>query len=119
MRISDWSSDVCSSDLPEKADLIKVVWKSPLIPADPIVWRKNLPDADKETLRSFFADYGVKGENVEAEKKVLAGLDWGPFKESSDRQLLPLRQLELFRETTKPQAAESISADEKQSKERQ
>src|SRR3546814_10487728 len=101
MRISDWSSDVCSSDLtnalavankqvdvatnnteslerlrdahPEKADLIKVVWKSPLIPADPIVWRKNLPDADKETLRSFFADYGVKGENVEAEKKVLAG----------------------------------------------
>ena len=27
---------------PEAFDKIKVIWKSPLIPSDPIVWRKDL-----------------------------------------------------------------------------
>src|SRR5690606_4506028 len=39
---------------PEKAALLKVIWKSPLIPADPIVWRKNLPDDAKAKIKSFF-----------------------------------------------------------------
>src|SRR3546814_15991631 len=34
MRISDWSSDVCSSDLPDLRDVF--IWRrSPLNPADP------------------------------------------------------------------------------------
>ena len=32
--------------IPEKAKDIKVIWKSPLIPSDPMVWRKDLdPDS--------------------------------------------------------------------------
>ena len=50
------------------------------------------------------------------EKKVLAGLAWAPFKESSNNQLLPIRQLELFRTKTKLQADESMAADEKKAK---
>jgi len=98
---------------PDKAENLKVVWKSPLIPADPIVWRKDLPDADKKELKSFFLDYGTKSAE---EKKVLAGLQWAPFKESSNNQLLPIRQLELFRTKTKLQADESMAADEKKAK---
>ncbi len=98
---------------PDKAQNLKVVWKSPLIPADPIVWRKDLPDADKKELKSFFLDYGTKSAE---EKKVLAGLQWAPFKESSNNQLLPIRQLELFRTKTKLQADESMAADEKKAK---
>ena len=98
---------------PAKAEQIKVVWKSPLIPSDPIVWRKDLPQADKEELKSFFLGYGT--QNAE-EKKVLAGLGWAPFKESSNNQLLPIRQLELFRAKTKLQADESMAADEKKAK---
>lgn len=37
--------------------------------------------------------YGAKPE----EKKVLEGLQWGQFKQSDNNQLLPIRQLELFK----------------------
>lgn len=29
---------------PEKAKELRVIWKSPLIPSDPLVWRKDLSD---------------------------------------------------------------------------
>lgn len=107
------SMDRLKINQPDKFEQIKVVWKSPLIPSDPIVWRKDLPDADKQELKSFFLDYGTKSAE---EKKVLAGLAWAPFKESSNNQLLPIRQLELFRTKTKLQADESMAADEKKAK---
>ena len=107
------SLDRLKTNQPDKAAQIKVVWKSPLIPSDPIVWRKDLPDADKQELKSFFLDDGTKDAE---EKKVLAGLQWAPFKESSNNQLLPIRQLELFRTKTKLQADESMAADEKKVK---
>ena len=78
---------------PDKAAQLKVIWTSPLIPSDPIVWRKNLPQETRDKLRDFFMSYGAKPE----EKKVLEGLQWGQFKQSDNNQLLPIRQLELFK----------------------
>ncbi|MGH8811675.1 MAG: phosphonate ABC transporter substrate-binding protein [Advenella sp.] len=78
---------------PAKAAELKVIWKSPLIPADPIVWRKNLPEDAKTKLKTFFDQYGDKPEEL----KVLNALAWGKFKPSSNDQLLPIRQLELFK----------------------
>lgn len=101
---------------PDKAAKIKVIWKSPLIPSDPIVWRENLPAEVKEKVKTFFMTYGVEGDNVEQEKEVLAGLQWAPFRNSSNAQLIPIRQLELFREKTKIQNDAQMAADEKQAK---
>ncbi|MGH1440414.1 MAG: phosphonate ABC transporter substrate-binding protein [Cellvibrionaceae bacterium] len=84
---------------PEKHDQIKILWKSPLIPSDPIVWRKNMPEATKSTIYQFFMDYGKSGD-----KQELANLDklqWLPFRPSSDDQLLPIRQLVLFKDRLK------------------
>ena len=78
---------------PEKAAQLKVIWTSPLIPADPMVWRKNLPEATKAGIREFFMTYGDKPGEME----VLADLQWGKFRASDDDQLLPIRQLELFK----------------------
>src|SRR5690606_30570412 len=69
---------------PAKAAELKVIWKSPLIPADPIVWRKNLPEATKKKINDFFTHYGAN----EKELAVLAGLQWGKFRVSNDDQLL-------------------------------
>ncbi|WP_026959074.1 phosphonate ABC transporter substrate-binding protein [Aliagarivorans taiwanensis] len=80
---------------PEKAEDLKIIWKSPLIPSDPIVWRKNLPVETKQAVYDFFMSYGKSGNQAEID--VLAGLDWAPFKASSDLQLLPIRQLQLFK----------------------
>ena len=105
--------DRLKTTAPEKYAQIKEIWKSPLIPSDPIVWRKDLSDADKKKIKTFFLSYGTKDE---AEKKVLAGLQWAPFKESSNKQLLPIRQLGLFRDKLKIEADANMAADEKAKK---
>lgn len=81
---------------PEKYEQIKVIWKSPLIPSDPIVWRKNLPESTKEKVYDFFMAYGQNGDQQELDN--LATLQWAPFRASSDDQLLPVRQLVLFKD---------------------
>lgn len=108
------SMDRLQKTAPAARAQIKEIWRSPLIPSDPIVWRKDLADSDKQKIRNFFLEYGVKGPNVEAERKVLAGLQWAPFRESSNRQLLPIRQLNLFREKGRVEANKNMSeADRK------
>lgn len=101
---------------PEAFAKIKVIWKSPLIPSDPIVWRKDLTPAVKDKLKTFFLTYGTdksKGD-VAREKKVLAGLSWAPFKASTNEQLLPIRVMELTKSIAKLDADQKMSAAEKQ-----
>jgi phosphonate transport system substrate-binding protein len=95
-----------------KAAQLKVIWKSPLIPSDPIVWRKNLPEDVKKKIGDFFANYGAN----EKELAVLAGLQWGKFRASSDDQLLPIRQLELFKQRSQVSADDTFKAAEKEAK---
>jgi phosphonate transport system substrate-binding protein len=95
---------------------VKVIWKSPLIPSDPIVWRKDLPDATKQKIKDFFLTYGTEKSKGDAtrEKKVLAGLAWAPFKASSNDQLLPIRIMELTKKIAKIKADGQLSdADKK------
>lgn len=81
---------------PEKRKLIKIIWTSPLIPSDPLVWRKDLDPAIKKKIQDFLLSYGTKGDAREQE--ILTALQWKGFKNSSNDQLLPIRQLELFKE---------------------
>lgn len=94
---------------PEKAEQLKVIWKSPLIPSDPLVWRKNLPDERKSAMREFFMNYGDTAE----EQEILAGLQWSGFEPSNNDQLLPIRQLELFKQRAQVEADEDMNADAK------
>ncbi|MGF1528769.1 MAG: phosphonate ABC transporter substrate-binding protein [Candidatus Competibacterales bacterium] len=102
---------------PEAAAQIKEIWRSPLIPSDPMVWRKNLPEDLKEDILYFFISYGRFGdmEKVKRERAVLAQLSdgWGPFLASSNAQLIPIRQLELFRDRTRIENDDSLSEAEK------
>jgi phosphonate transport system substrate-binding protein len=101
-------------NFPEKADNLKVIWKSPLIPSDPLVWRKNLPDETKQKVYSFLMDYGTT--NDENELKILEGLQWAPFRASSNDQLIPIRQLELFKQKAAIENDDNYSAQEKTQK---
>ncbi len=97
---------------PEKARQLMVIWKSPLIPGDPLVWRNNLSDEQKNKLRDFFFKYGANAE----QKKVLADLQWSKFQPSDDDQLLPIRQLELFKQRTDVANNANLGAEEKTAK---
>ncbi|WP_226503635.1 MULTISPECIES: phosphonate ABC transporter substrate-binding protein [Pseudomonas] len=94
---------------PDKAAQLKVIWKSPIIPADPMVWRKSMPDDDKNKIREFFATYG----DTDEEKAVLKNMQMGKFLKSSDDQLLTIRQLELFKQKSEVSASTTLDANEK------
>ncbi|MNO66248.1 Phosphate-import protein PhnD precursor [compost metagenome] len=96
---------------PEKAAKLRVLWKSPLIPSDPLVWRKALPEEVKQQLREFLFTYG----RDDREKQVLKNLQWSRLQESSDDQLLPIRQLALYQERGKIAGDGSLSESEKAS----
>jgi phosphonate transport system substrate-binding protein len=83
---------------PEKYEQIRIIWTSPLIPRDPLVWRKDLPADLKKKIQDFVVGYGKD----EREKEILKNLyRLKGFKASTDAQLLPIRQLELFKERGK------------------
>lgn len=97
---------------PDKAKEIRVIWTSPLIPSDPLVWRKDLDAGLKKTIGDWLFAYG----RTDAEKKVLADLQWAPFKKSDNNQLLPIRQMELNKEIMKLKGDEKLAATEKTAK---
>lgn len=98
---------------PEVASQLRQVWKSPLIAADPLVWRKDLPQDLKAKIKDFIVGYGQGGADGVREKANLEKLKIGRFQESSNAQLKPIRQLELFKEKTKLEADAGIKAEEK------
>src|SRR5215471_2811386 len=59
---------------PDARNQIKIIWTSPLIPLDPLVWRKDLDPAVKAKLYTFLLSYGRIGSNDETKtaKQVLA-----------------------------------------------
>ena len=103
---------------PEARKNIKVIWTSPLIPSDPLVWRQDLDAATKAKVYTFVMTYGRNGtpEQVEAARKVLKGLGWAPLRPSSDAQLFPIRQLELNKQALKIKSDAKLSDSEKTAK---
>ncbi len=105
-----------SARQPDVANKLRQIWKSPLIAADPLVWRRDLAPEMKSKLKAFFFGYGQQGPAQAQEKANLAKLTLGSFKESSNAQLKPIRQLELFKEKMKLEADTAMQGDEKKAK---
>lgn len=106
--------DKLKEKLPEKFNDIRIIWTSPLIPLDPLVIRKDLPEATKAKVRDFFYTYGQGGQQEKDNLFKLSKLSG--FKASSNGQLIPIRQLELFKARNKFEADAHLAAADKQSK---
>ena len=92
---------------PEKFNNIKIIWTSPLIALDPLVMRKDMSAAHKAKIKQFFYSYGktdVREKEVLMKISKLSG-----FKESSNLQLQPIRQLDLFSKRNKIESDSVIS----------
>ncbi|MES5048728.1 phosphonate ABC transporter substrate-binding protein [Rhizobium nepotum] len=103
---------------PKAFEKIREIWRSPLIPADPIVWRKDLSEDARTKIRDFFLTFGTvqsKG-NVEDERKILADLKWAPFRASDDSQLLPIRVMELTKSISQAEGDTRLDAAAKEAK---
>jgi phosphonate transport system substrate-binding protein len=103
-------TDKLAASKPEVLKELKIIWKSPLIPNDPLVWRKDLDAGVKAKLKGFLLAYG----QTDADKAVLKNIyNYSGFKESTNEQLIPIRQLELFKDRSKVENDELYSAEEK------
>jgi phosphonate transport system substrate-binding protein len=94
---------------PEKAEQIRVIWTSPLIPSDPLVWRKDLDAGLKQKIADWLFGYG----KADDEKAKLAALQWAPFRKSDNNQLLPIRQMEVNRAIMKLKGDEKVPEADK------
>ena len=96
---------------PELFQQLRVVWRSPLIPSDPFVWRKDLDPAVKSKLKQFVLNYAKSDPD---EKAILNKIyDYDGFRESNNDQLIPIRQLELFRDRTRLENDDKLSHEAK------
>ena len=103
-------TDKLEQTKPEMAKELKIIWKSPLIPNDPIVWRKDLDPAVKAKVKNFLMGYG----KTDADKEVMSRIyNYSGFKESTNDQLTPIRQLELYKDRVKIENDANYSAEEK------
>lgn len=93
---------------------IKIIWTSPLIPLDPMVMSKNLPEATKSKIKNFFYNYAksdAKEKEVVMKISKLSG-----FKASTNDQLKPIRQLDMFSKRNKIDSDTTLSDADKKSK---
>ena len=103
-------TDKLEQTKPEMAKELKIIWKSPLIPNDPIVWRKDLDPAVKAKVKNFLMGYG----KTDADKEVMSRIyNYSGFKESTNDQLTPIRQLELYKDRVKIENDANYNAEEK------
>jgi phosphonate transport system substrate-binding protein len=77
------------------AEKVRVIWRSPVLPEDPIIWRKDLDPDVKEKLRQFFLTYGQGGgPDAARQRGYMARVNVGGFKAADDNHLLPVREME-------------------------
>ncbi|TNF54095.1 MAG: phosphonate ABC transporter substrate-binding protein [Burkholderiales bacterium] len=96
---------------PEKFKDIRVVWTSPLIPLDPMVIHKDLPAETKEKIKNFFYNYAKTDAR---EKEIVMKISkLSGFKPSTNAQLIPIRELDLFSKRNKIEADTTLAANDK------
>lgn len=107
-----------TANAPKAAAKVKVIWTSPLIPADPITYRKDLSKQLKAKVKAFFLGYGRLGEKAEAQQKRLfeLGTGGGGYTDSNNAQLYPIRQLALFKDKLKIEGNKNMSEADKKAK---
>ncbi|AFY34819.1 phosphonate ABC transporter substrate-binding protein [Calothrix sp. PCC 7507] len=91
---------------PEGRKKIEIIWTSPIIPSDPIAYRKDLPEDVKKKIRNFF--FGFK------DKKILEPLQWSALVPASDKTWNPIRELDIAKQVLELQSKEALNdADKK------
>jgi phosphonate transport system substrate-binding protein len=98
----------------EKFKDIQVIWTSPLIPLDPLVISKGLPESTRSKIKNFFynsAKTDTREKEIVMKINKLAG-----FKPSSNDQLKPIRQLDLFGKRNKIEADTTLSEADRKDK---
>jgi phosphonate transport system substrate-binding protein len=101
---------------PDLAARIRVIWTSPEIPSDPLVWRRDLPRPWKARIKAAILGFGRVGPEADAERQILAGLSdgWGPFLDADNDNLVPIRELDLAKQRQAIEHRDRLTPEERQ-----
>lgn len=83
---------------PEVIEDIRIIWRSPLIQTDPIMWRRDLSAEARSRIQEFFLTYGWRGDEAQRarEQGILRELEMGGFLPATNDHFLPIQRLELI-----------------------
>lgn len=87
---------------------IQIIWTSPVIPSDPLAYRKDLPDCLKEEIKNFFYTY--------SDATILEPLGWSKFIPADDSRWNTIRELNIGKEILEVQTDKNLSDADKQQK---
>lgn len=90
---------------PSAHQKIEIIWTSPVIPSDPIAYRKDLPANIKQKIQNFMYNY--------KDKKVLDALQWRGLVRASDATWNPIRELDLAKKILDIKNKDQQSAEDK------
>lgn len=93
---------------PDALEKIQIIWTSPIIPNDPIAYRKDLPDCLKKSIKDFFLEYD--------NKEVLDDLQVTGLSPATDENWNAIRELQITKDLLEVQNNENLSEANKQSK---
>ncbi len=97
--------DRFSEKFPDKIQSLRIIWTSPLIPADPIAYTNKLPDTLKSKIRDFFHNYDNQG--------ILRTLNWSKFDPATDADWNAIRELKIGKQILDIQQNEAIAPPDK------
>jgi len=93
---------------PEAYEQIRVVWTSPVIPGDPLAYRRDLPECLKTEIQDFFYRF--------TDRDILEPLVWSGFDPASDRTWNVIRELEVARAIEALKQDDTLNEAEKATK---
>ena len=93
---------------PDSLEKIQIIWTSPVIPSDPLAYRKDLPDCLKDSIKDFFVNYD--------NKEVLEGLQWTKLDPAGDADWNTIRELQIAKDILDVQNDENLNDSDKQTK---
>lgn len=93
---------------PKAFEQIQIIWTSPVIPSDPIAYRKDLPDCLKGQIKDFFYSY--------KDNMVLEPLGWQGFAPAEDEKWNTIRELNIAKDVLEVQNDKNLTEQVKQQK---
>lgn len=113
------SLQVLGAQDPSLLTKIRVIWNSPTLPEDPIIWRSDLDPVKKKKIKDFFLNYGRQGDKAQQdrERAILASLSFGLFQPATNDHLLPVREMQATEDLMQAQLANDapkVAAGQKQ-----
>ncbi|RCJ27361.1 phosphonate ABC transporter substrate-binding protein [Nostoc sp. ATCC 43529] len=106
--VSNEGLDRLEKTNPQARKKIEIIWKSPVIPSDPIAYRQDLPADIKKKFQNFFYNY--------KDQKLLELFKIAGFAPAEDKIWNTIRELEIAKEIEETQSQANLSEQDKKQK---